>query len=234
MQAIIMAGGRGSRLMPLTKDLPKPLVPILDKPILHYTIERLKEIGVTDIIMTLGYLGKKIEQAFGDGKDYGVRLRYVYEVQPLGTAGGVKNVGSLIRDDFLVLSGDAFTDMDLEALIRFHNSHRGIATIASTRVPNPENFGNIFKSPKGLITAFEEKPIAPKTNLVNTGIYVFDRKILKYIPGGFQDFSRDIFPKLLGKLYTYETECFWSDVGTLPSYYMTNYKVAVDYTHSER
>lgn len=234
MQAIIMAGGRGSRLMPLTKDLPKPLVPILDKPILHYTIEKLKETGITDIILTLGYLGKKIEQTLGDGKDYGVRLRYVYEVQPLGTAGGVRNVGSLIRGDFLVLSGDAYTDMDLDALIRFHKSVRGIATIASVRVPNPENFGNIFKNPNGLITAFEEKPVTPKTNLVNTGIYVFDKKILKHIPSGFQDFSRDIFPKLLRKIYTFETECYWSDVGTLPSYYMTNYKVAVDLTRQER
>lgn len=229
-----MAGGRGSRLMPLTKDLPKPLVPILDKPILHYTVEKLKESGITDIILTLGYLGKKIEQALGDGKEYGVRLRYVYEVQPLGTAGGVRNVSGLIRDDFLVLSGDAYTDMDLEALIRFHKSHKGIATIASVRVANPENFGNIFKNANGLITAFEEKPVTPKTNLVNTGIYVFDKKIFKHIPSGFQDFSRDIFPKLLKKIYTYETECFWSDVGTLPSYYLTNYKVAVDFTKQER
>lgn len=228
MQAIIMAGGRGSRLMPLTKDLPKPLVPILDKPILHYTIEKLKESGITDIILTLGYLGKKIEQTLGDGKDYGVRLRYVYELQPLGTAGSVKNVSSLIRDDFLVLSGDAYTDMDLDALLRFHKAHKGLGTIASVRVANPENFGNIFKNANGLITAFEEKPAIPKTNLVNTGIYVLSKKIFRHIGGGFQDFSRDVFPKLLRRLYTFESECFWSDVGTLPSYYLTNYKVAVD------
>lgn len=229
MQAIIMAGGRGTRLMPLTKDMPKPMVPIIDKPILHYTINKLKEAGITDIILTLCYLGKKIEDTFGEGKDLGVRLRYVYEDNPLGTAGSIKNASDLIRDDFMVLSGDAYTDMNFEALIDFHKKHRGIATIASVRVSTPELFGNIFKNEKGLITYFEEKPEKPKTNLVNAGIYVFDKRILRKIPKGFCDFSRNVFPKLIGKLYTFESDCFWSDVGNLESYYMTNYRVAQEY-----
>ena len=229
MQAIIMAGGRGTRLMPLTKDTPKPMVPIIDKPILEYSIDKLRETGITDVIITLCYMGEKIEKTFGDGKDSGVRIRYVYEKEPLGTAGGVKNASALIRDDFLVLSGDAYTDMDFTALLDFHKKNKGLCTMAAVRVTNPELFGNVFVNAKGLVTDFEEKPEKPKTNLVNTGIYVFDKKILKKIPYGFCDFSKNVFPRLLGKIYVFESDCFWSDIGTLPSYYMTNYQVSLKY-----
>lgn len=232
MQAIIMAGGRGERLLPLTKKIPKPMVPILDKPILYYLISKLKEFNINNIIITLCYKGEIIENEFGSGADMGVSIRYVYEDSPLGTAGSVKNAESLIHDDFLVLSGDGYTDMNIEDLISFHYSHRGIATLATVRVPDPELYGNVFTDKKGKIIAFDEKPIKPLTDLVNTGIYVFDRKILKKIPKGYSDFSKNIFPRLIGKIYSYESDCYWSDIGNLQSYYLTNYKVAEEYIKS--
>lgn len=228
MQAIIMAGGKGTRLMPLTRDTPKPLIRIIDKPILEYTIEKIRETGITDIIITLCYMSEKIKEAIGSGEKYRVRIRYVEESYPLGTAGGVKNAEKFIRDDFLVVSGDAYTDMDFNALIDFHTKKKALATLGVTRVSDPEKFGNVFVNEKGLITRFEEKPIRPSTNLVNTGIYVFDKKILKKIPYGFCDFSKNVFPGILGKVYALECDCFWSDIGTLPSYYMTNYRIALN------
>lgn len=228
MQAIIMAGGKGTRLMPLTRDTPKPLIRIIDKPILEYTIERIRETGITDIIITLCYMGDKIKEAIGSGEKYRVRIRYVEESYPLGTAGGVKNAEKFIRDDFLVISGDAYTDMDFNALIDFHFRKKALATLGVTRVSDPEKFGNVFVNEKGLIIRFEEKPLRSSTNLVNTGIYVFDKKILKKIPYGFCDFSKNVFPNILGKIYALECDCFWSDIGTLPSYYMTNYRIALN------
>lgn len=208
MQAIIMAGGRGERLMPLTKAIPKPMVPIIDKPVLYYLILKLKEINVNNIIITLCYKGEIIEKEFGNGADLGVSIRYVYENKPLGTAGSVKNAVSMIDDDMIVLSGDGYTDMDFESLISFHYSHRGIATLATVRVSRPELYGNVFVDKCGKIIAFEEKPAISRTSLVNTGIYIFDRKILTKIPKGYSDFSKNIFPKLIGKLYSYESDCY--------------------------
>ncbi len=232
MQAIIMAGGRGERLMPLTKTLPKPMVPILDKPILYYSIMKLKETGITNIIITLCYKGEVIEHTFGNGTDLGVNIEYVYENTPLGTAGGVKNAEKLINDDFIVLSGDGYTDMNFEELISYHYTHNGIGTIATVRVSNPDLYGNVFVGKNSKIIAFQEKPKVPETDLINTGIYVFNHKIFKRIPKGYSDFSKNIFPKLFGKLYSYESSCYWSDIGNLPSYYLTNYKVANDYIKS--
>lgn len=232
MQAIIMAGGRGERLMPLTKTLPKPMVPILDKPILYYSIMKLREVGITDIIITLCYKGDVIEHTFGNGSNLEVSIRYVYEDSPLGTAGGVKNAEKLINDDFIVLSGDGYTDMDFEKLISFHYTHKGLGTMATVRVSNPELYGNVLVGKNCKIIGFQEKPRDTVTDLINTGIYVFNRKILKRIPKGYSDFSKNIFPRLLGKLYSYESSCYWSDIGNLSSYYLTNYKVAEDYIKS--
>ncbi|MBQ4444553.1 MAG: nucleotidyltransferase family protein [Clostridia bacterium] len=225
MKGVIMAGGRGSRLMPLTNHLPKPLVPILDKPVMWYIVRRLRLAGVTDIAVTLGYMGDKIVEAFGDGAEMGVRLHYFREEKPLGTAGGVKNAASFLDEDFLVVSGDAYTDFDLGALADFHYEKGGLVTIASYRVENPSRFGVIVADQNGLVRSFEEKPLHPTSRLVNTGIYVCDRRLLHFVPDGFVDFAKDVFPALLGNLYAKECAGFWSDIGTLPTYYETNLHV---------
>ena len=225
MKAVIIAGGRGSRLMPLTKNLPKPLVPILDKPIIHYILEGVRKAGIEETVLTLGYLGRKI-QDYVEKNESGLNIRYVYEDVPLGTAGGVKNAEKYLDEDFLVLSGDAFTDIDIKELIEYHYRKKGRITIATHKEKNPSLYGVVESDETGKITYFEEKPMVPKSDAVNTGIYVMDRSVLDVIPKGFCDFSKDVFPKKLGEIYAYRGKFYWSDIGTLPSYYRTNYYFA--------
>ncbi|MBO4472782.1 MAG: nucleotidyltransferase family protein [Clostridia bacterium] len=226
MNAVIMAGGKGTRLAPLTDHSPKPLMPIIDKPILRYIIELLKKHGITDISVTLGYMANKIVEAFGDGRDLGVNLHYVIEKEPLGTAGSVKSAASAFADDFLVISGDAYTDFNLTELIDFHRSHGKLATIAATRVKDPSQFGVMLLNSAGKVRSFIEKPRIPISDVVSTGIYVFKKEILKKIPSGFQDFARNVFPTIPGQIYAKIMKGYWSDIGTLLSYYSTNYHVA--------
>jgi len=226
MNAIIMAGGKGTRLAPLTDHSPKPLMPIIDKPILRYIIELLKKHGITDISVTLGYMAQKIVEAFGDGHDLGVNLHYVIEREPLGTAGSVKSAAEGFKGDFLVISGDAYTDFNLTELIDFHRSHGKLATIAATRVKNPSSFGVMLLNSAGKVRSFIEKPRDPISDIVSTGIYVFKKDIIKKIPAGFQDFARNVFPTIPGQIYAKIMHGYWSDIGTLLSYYSTNYHVA--------
>ena len=228
MKAVIMAGGKGTRLSPLTDHAPKPLMPILDKPILYYIINLLKKYDFTDISVTLGYMANSIIEAFGDGRELGVNLHYYVEKEPLGTAGSVKTAAENFDDDFLVISGDAYTDFDLGTLLSFHKSHGKLATIAATEVPNPWEYGVMLLNSAGKVRAFAEKPREPLSNIVSTGIYVFRKEIVKKIPDGFQDFARDIFPKIPGQIYAKVMSGYWSDIGTLLSYYSTNYHVAED------
>ena len=221
-----MAGGKGTRLSPLTDHAPKPMMPIIDKPILYYIIRLLKKHNISDISVTLGYMANSIVEAFGDGRELGVRLRYVIEKEPLGTAGSVKRAAADFREDFLVISGDAYTDFDLTALVDFHRSHGKLATIAATRVKNPSEYGVMLLNNAGKVRTFIEKPREPISDIVSTGIYVFRKEILKKIPDGFQDFARDVFPTISGQIYAKIMTGYWSDIGTLLSYYSTNYHVA--------
>ena len=226
MKAVIMAGGKGTRLAPLTDHSPKPMMPILDKPILRYIIELLKKHEITDISVTLGYMANQIIEAFGDGHELGVTLHYVIEREPLGTAGGVKAAATGFKEDFLVISGDAYTDFNLTELIDFHKSHGKLVTIAATRVKDPSSFGVMLLNGAGKVRSFIEKPQSPVSDVVSTGIYVFKKEILKKIPSGFQDFARDVFPALHGQIFAKILKGYWSDIGTLLSYYSTNYHVA--------
>lgn len=225
MKGVIMAGGRGSRLMPLTNHIPKPLVPILDKPVMWYIVKLLKRAGIEDVVVTLGYLGDEIEKAFGDGSALGVRLTYVREDKPLGTAGGVKNAQAYLDEDFVVVSGDAYTDFDLAGLIDYHYQKGGLVTLAAYTVDDASRFGVIVADENGLVRSFQEKPVHPLSRTVNTGIYVCDRRLLHLIPDGTVDFAKDVFPRLLGNIYAKECDGFWSDIGTLPTYYQTNLQV---------
>lgn len=226
MQAVIMAGGFGSRLQPLTARMPKPMVPIIDRPILHCIVNRLKEGGVDEIAMTLGYMPERIKSYFGNGRNFGVSIRYFTETSPLGTAGGVKNAASFIKGPFVVISGDALTTIDIKDMYDKHIASGAAVTMAVKRVENPEGYGEVLLE-DGVIVGFREKPSVYTSNIVNTGIYVMNKEVLDHIAEGRQDFSKDVFPKLTGKMRAYEGDFYWSDIGTLKSYYNANMDVVV-------
>lgn len=222
-----MAGGVGSRLRPLTNTIPKPLVKIIDKPVMQYVIENLVEGGVRDIAVTVGYKGDMIMDYFGDGSAYGAKLCYFVENVPLGTAGGVKNASGFLADDFLVMSADGLCNIDVGDFCQFHKSHNSKASMAVRYVKDARGYGLLKTDENSIVTSFAEKPKYLTSGLINMGIYAFDKSILKVIPEGKSDFSYDVFPKLIGDIRAYKCDCFWSDIGTLPDYYLTNHYVCV-------
>ena len=218
MKAVILAGGYGTRLRPLTYTRPKPMLPLAGKPILQHIIESLADYDFREIIVTENYLSKLIEDYFGDGSKFGVEITYFREDKPLGTAGSVKNAGSCLDDTFIVIQGDNLTDINLKLVTKFHKKRKGVATIALTPVENPTEFGIAELNKRGQIVRFLEKPKPEEcfSNLVNTGLYVFEPSILDLIPKDTAyDFSKDLFPSLLEEegIYGYEVRGFWSDIG---------------------
>ena len=246
MRAVLMAGGSGTRLRPLTCDLPKPMVPILNRPIAEHIINLLKRNNIREIIATLYYLPDVMRDYFQDGKDFGVEMTYaVEEEQPLGTAGCVKNIEQWLNDTFLVISGDGITDFDLQAAIAYHKSKGSKATLILTRVPNPVEFGVVITDKDGLINRFLEKPSPSEifSDTINTGTYILEPEVLKYLPENQEsDFSKDLFPTLLAKgepMYGYVAEGYWCDVGHLEAYREAQYdalnrKVMMNYAYKEK
>ncbi|MBW4560085.1 MAG: mannose-1-phosphate guanyltransferase [Mojavia pulchra JT2-VF2] len=225
MRAVLMAGGSGTRLRPLTCDLPKPMVPILNRPIAEHIINLLKRHQITEVIATLHYLPDVLRDYFQDGSDFGVQMTYaVEEDQPLGTAGCVKNIAELLDETFLVISGDSITDFDLTAAIEFHKQKKSKATLILTRVPNPIEFGVVITDEEGRISRFLEKPSTSEifSDTVNTGTYIIEPEVLEYLPDHTEsDFSKDLFPLLLAKdepMYGYIAQGYWCDVGHLDAY----------------
>ncbi|MEG3897775.1 MULTISPECIES: mannose-1-phosphate guanyltransferase [unclassified Microcoleus] len=243
MRAVLMAGGSGTRLRPLTCDLPKPMVPILNRPIAEHIINLLKRHQITEIIATLHYLPDVMREYFTDGADFGVQMTYaVEEDQPLGTAGCVKNIAELLDRTFLVISGDSITDFDLTEAIEFHRSKQSKATLILTRVPNPMEFGVVIADENYRISRFLEKPSSSEifSDTVNTGTYILEPEVLDYLPANQEcDFSNDLFPLLLEKnepMYGYIAEGYWCDVGQLDVYREAQYdalrgKVKLDLTY---
>jgi len=246
MRAVLMAGGSGTRLRPLTCDLPKPMVPILNRPIAEHIINLLKRHQITEVIATLHYLPDALRDYFQDGADFGVQMIYaVEEDQPLGTAGCVKNVAELLDETFLVISGDSVTDFDLTEAIAFHKRKKSKATLVLTRVPNPIEFGVVITDEDYRIRRFLEKPSTSEifSDTVNTGTYILEPSVLQYLPANQEsDFSKDLFPLLLKKdepMYGYIAEGYWCDVGHLDAYRESQYdalyrKVSLDYAYEER
>lgn len=233
MKAVVMAGGEGSRLRPITINRPKPMVPLVDRPVMAHIFELLKRHGITDVVVTVQYLANYIQDYFGDGSSYGVNIEYVVEETPLGTAGSVKHAEHLLSDPFLVISGDAFTDIDLGSAIAFHEVHNASATLVLKRVPNPLQYGVVVTDHDSHIHQFLEKPgwgdVVSDT--VNTGIYIIDPRVLDTIPRtGTTDWSKDIFPKLLAAgdpLFGYVADGYWTDIGDIGEYI----RATADYLH---
>ena len=228
MKAVVMAGGEGSRLRPLTIGRPKPMVPLVDKPVLGHILELLKYHGITEIVITLQYMPSVIQDFYGDGSGLGLNITYVVEEMPLGTAGGVKNAASHLNDTFLVISGDALTDFNLQAAVQHHATVGALATLAVYAVPNPLEYGAVVSDESGRITQFLEKPdwSAVRSDRVNTGIYVLEPAVLDHIPDDVAyDFSTELFPDLLQRgerLQAYVAEGYWCDVGTIAEYMRAN------------
>jgi mannose-1-phosphate guanylyltransferase/phosphomannomutase len=225
MRAVLMAGGSGTRLRPLTCDLPKPMVPILNRPIAEHIVNLLKRNGVNEVISTLYYLPDVMRDYFQDGRDFGIHMTYaVEEDQPLGTAGCVKNISDLLDDTFIVISGDGITDFDLQAAVKFHKEQGSKATLVLTHVPNPIEFGVVITDEDNRIKRFLEKPSTSEifSDTVNTGTYILEPEVLDYLPANQEcDFSKDLFPLLLAKgepMFGYVAEGYWCDVGHLDAY----------------
>lgn len=224
MQAIILAGGNGTRLRPLTQELPKPMVPVLNKPLMEYTVELLKKYGIQEIGVTLKFLPQHIKNYFGSGEKWESKITYFEEDTPLGTAGSVKAAENFIQDTFLVISGDALTNIDISKILTYHKSINADVTIVLSKQENPLEYGVVLTDTDGRITSFSEKPQWENvvTNTVNTGIYIIEKKVLEKIPANKMfDFSNDLFPLLLkenANMYGYITEDYWSDLGTPEAY----------------
>ncbi|WP_239346605.1 mannose-1-phosphate guanyltransferase [Frankia sp. CiP3] len=220
-----MAGGEGRRLRPMTANQPKPLLPVVNRPIMEHALRLLKHHGFDETVVTVQFLAAHVRTYFGDGDELGMHLSYATETTPLGTAGSVRNAQDALRDDrFLVISGDALTDIDLTALVAYHRKQGALVTVALKSVPNPLEFGIVITDDDGRIVRFLEKPTWGQvfSDTVNTGIYVMEPEVLDHVPPGEPvDWSGDVFPKLLtagAPLFGYALDGYWEDVGTIPSF----------------
>ncbi len=224
MKAVLMAGGFGTRIQPLTHSVPKPMVPLLNRPMMEHIVGRLRDSGITEIVVLLYYMPDVIRDYFGDGSRFGVRLDYLLPDDDYGTAGAVKCAEERLDSTFLIMSGDLVTDFDLSPILEFHRAKRTPVTITLTSVPNPLQFGVVITDASGRILRFLEKPGWGEvfSDTVNTGIYVLEPEIFRLIPAGRPfDFSKDLFPIFLREnipIYGYNASGYWRDVGDTDSY----------------
>jgi mannose-1-phosphate guanylyltransferase len=218
-QAVVLVGGEGTRLRPLTNNRPKPLLPVLGRPCVEYTLRALGAAGIQRVYVACGYKSMDVVKALGDGKRLGIDLVFAFEEEPMGTAGAVKLLEEKLPGTFVVAMGDVLLDIDFDHLIRFHNRNGAEATIALTEVEVPEQFGIVGLEEDGRISRFKEKPKPEEvfSNLINAGIYVLQKDALRYVPEGTKfDFSKDLFPKLMGEgkpLFGSRLLGMWHDIG---------------------
>lgn len=238
---MVLAAGLGTRLRPVTFAMPKPMVPVMNRPVMEHILRLLAGHDFGRVVANLHWFPDVIETYFGDGSLAGVDLQYSHEEALLGTAGGVRNAAGLLGDEFLVISGDALTDIDLSAMRAFHRSHDGIATLATRRVEDTSGFGVVITDDDGRIQGFQEKPDPSEalSDLANCGIYMFDSAIFDFFPDpgqsglaepgdpeGFADWAYDVFPALLESgepFYSHEVDAYWNDIGTIPEMLRGNF-----------
>ena len=225
MKAILLAGGKGTRLRPLTIHTPKPIVPIFNRPFLHYQIDLLKQVPeIDEVILSLNYQPRRIEEIFGDGSELGITIRYVVEPAPLGTAGAVRYAGDNLTESVVVFNGDVLTQIDLAAVIRLHRERQAKATIVLTPVENPTAYGLVETDASGNVTRFLEKPKADEitTNNINAGIYILEPDTFDRIPQDVAwSIERSYFPSLIERRETfvaYVYDGYWIDIGTPEKY----------------
>ncbi|AGY58647.1 sugar phosphate nucleotidyltransferase [Gloeobacter kilaueensis] len=232
MKAFVLAAGKGTRLRPFTDELPKPLVPVLNEPVMARVMSLCHRHGFSELVANVHYKAERIIEAFGDGSRHGVSLRYSHEEKLLGTAGGVRRQGDYLADGtFAVVSGDVVSDLDLSELLAFHRERGALVTMAIKEVADPSRFGVVVTDPTGRITSFQEKPApgSERSRFANMGIYILEPEVLDWIPAEHAyDFGSDLFPALLAAgapLFAMQTDAYWSDVGTLPQYLITHWEL---------
>lgn len=234
MQALILAGGKGTRLRPLTIHTPKPVVPIVNRPFLNYQIDLLKRAGVKDITLSLSYQPGKIEELFADGQDYGVRIHYAVEATPLGTGGAYKNAQAYLKETAIVFNGDVLTDMDLARIVAFHKEKKAAATLVLVPVSDVSAYGVVETDEDGRVRRFLEKPKPGEThcNTINAGCYILEPSILDYVPEGeTYSFEYQVFPQILAageRIYSYVWNDYWLDIGTPERYLQAHYDLIND------
>ncbi len=242
MEAIILVGGEGRRLRPLTDTRPKPMMNLVDRPFVTHQLDRLRRFGVTDVIFSCGYRPEALEEHFGDGSRIGMRVRYVVDPVPLGTAGAIKNAEPLLGGErILVLNGDILTDLDVAALVAHHESSRVSGTLALTPVDDPSRYGLVRLHADHRVEAFVEKPtdeeLRPgEPHLINAGTYLLERELLDVIPPGQPcSIERDVFPVLAtaGRLAGFPSDSYWLDIGTPESYLQAHLDVLAGAVRTE-
>ncbi|MBM7650044.1 mannose-1-phosphate guanylyltransferase/phosphomannomutase [Bacillus ectoiniformans] len=220
MKGVILAGGRGRRLKPFTNFLPKPMIPLMDQPLLEYTLRLLKNEGIDDVTLTVCYKKEKIINHIGDGSQFDMNISYIEETNPLGTAGSLFYHSEEFQDTLVVISGDALTNISLRDAYHFHREKQALFTIVTVEVPDPEGLGICLTNHEGKLVSFLEKPAKNQifSNKVNTGIYIINPELFRrYDFSGETDFAHDIFPALLKnneRVYVYHTHAYWQDIGT--------------------
>ncbi|MDQ4129429.1 MAG: nucleotidyltransferase family protein, partial [Actinomycetota bacterium] len=228
MQALVLAGGEGTRLRPLTYTTPKPVMPLAGRPFLSFMLAWLREHGVSEAILSCGFMSGDVRAVLGDVYD-GMRLRYVVEEEPLGTAGPVRLAldRGLLDERLLVLNGDVLTDLDLTAEVEQHARTRALATLALIRLEDVSGYGVVPTDADGRVEAFIEKPQGPlPTHRINAGAYVIEREVVesRIAPGRAVSFEREVFPRLVGKgLYGFAADGYWLDIGTRERYLQATY-----------
>jgi mannose-1-phosphate guanylyltransferase len=222
VQAVILVGGEGTRLRPLTSTVPKPVVPLVDRPFIVFMLEWLRQHGIDDVIMSCGFLATSVRNVLGDGSGVGIRLRFVEEPDPRGTAGALKFASSLLDERFLMLNGDVLTDIDLTKQIAQHEETGAKATLALVPVADPTAYGLVHLEEDRSVRDFVEKPSSDRidTNLISAGAYVLEREILDLVPAERNvSIEREVWPLLIGKgLYGFPSEGYWLDIGTPERY----------------
>lgn len=225
-KAIVLCGGKGTRLRPYTYTIPKPMLPLGKKPLLEYVLARLKEAHITEICLATGYLHEQIEAHFGDGSAFGLRLHYSVETSELGTAGSILPLKEKMDSPFIVMMGDHLSNLSIHDLLEFHKKGKRVATVALNRKGVPLEYG-VADLADGEIVRFREKPIVE--NFVNTGVYVFEPEIFKYIMPG-EDFANHVFPRLLEKgqkIGGFSFSDYWLDIGRTTDYEQINHYISV-------
>ena len=220
MQALILAGGRGKRLRPLTDKFSKVLLPVAGKPFLFYQINYFKNQGIDEFILAVGYKKQGIKDWFGNGKRLGVKIIYSKEKRPLDTGGAVKNAENLLKDkDILILNGDSFLELDIKKMLKFHKEKRKPVTIATKRVKNASRYGQVLVNKSSIITKFQEKSKKMRRGFISAGVYIFQKKILRDFPKDKKmSLEREIFPKFINKIAAFKTKGYFIDVGIPEDY----------------
>lgn len=229
MKALFLAGGNGTRLHPLTENVPKPMVPIMNKPLIERTMVNLKKFGISDIVISNCYKPYYMKKYFGDGKKLGLNIQYVVEDYPLGTGGAIKNTETHFNDTFVIFNSDILFDVDIKKMFEFHKSRHALMTIAVTEVEDPTVYGVIDVDQMDYAVSFKEKPKLEEVSsrFINAGIYIFEPEVFKQIPAGtVVSLEREVFPKILDngdKIAVFKNDGYWMDIGT-PEKYMQAHK----------